>query len=117
MTALADYGAKRYPVRVNAEDAWSESFTFSQSGSALNLSTWTWLAQIRRERDHGSELIATMTVGTGSAATGTISVSVTSAQTSVDPGTYWWVLKRTDPGNERTFILDTFIVDNKVAQA
>ena len=113
----ADYTPKRYPVAVTRGDAWSEAFTFSQSGATLNLSTWTWVAQIRRERDHGSELVATMTVGTGSAASGTISISVTSAQTTVDPGTYWWSIKRTNAGNQRTFILDEFRIEPQVVDA
>lgn len=116
MTA-ADRRPSRFDVTVVRGDAWSEAFTFSQSGSALNLSGWTWLAQLRRERDHGSELLATLTVGTGSASSGTISVSATSAQLALDPGTYWWELQRTNSGNERTYVTGSFVVDNEVAHA
>ena len=68
MTALALTPAT-LDLTVVQGDSFAESLTFGQSGSALNLSTYTALAQVRAEKSATSTLLATMTVGTGSSMT------------------------------------------------
>lgn len=98
-------------------DSFAESLTFSQSGSALNLSTYTGLAQVRAEASADSALLATFTVGTGSAATGVWSLSLSAATTAaIDPGRYRWELQWTVGSSVRTVLGGYFTVMPQVAK-
>lgn len=99
-------------------DSFTESFTFGQSGSALNLSTYTALAQVRAEKSASSALLATFAVGTGSASSGVWALSLTAAQTAaLDPGRYWWELQWTVGSTVRTIIGGSFTVVDQVAKS
>ena len=99
-------------------DSFAESFTFSQSGSALNLSTYTFRAQVRAERTSSASLLATFTVGTGSASTGVVALSLSAATTAgLVPGRYCWELEWTVGGTVRTVIGGAFVVVDQVASA
>lgn len=98
-------------------DSFAESFTFSQSGSTLNLSTYTFRAQVRSERSSSASLLATFTVGTGSASTGVLAVSLSAATTSaLDPGRYWWEFEWTVGSSVRTVLGGEFVVVDQVAK-
>ena len=102
---------------VTQGDSFSESVTFSQSGAALNLSTYTHRAQIRAERSSDAALLATMTVGTGSASSGVLSFSLTATQTAaLDPGRYWWEYEWTVGSTVRTMLSGEFVVAPQVAR-
>jgi hypothetical protein len=99
-------------------DSFAESFTFSQSGSALNLSTYSALAQVRAEKSATSSLLTTFTVGTGSATTGVWALSLSAATTAaLDPGRYWWELQWTVGSTVRTIIGGSFTVVDQVAKS
>ena len=99
-------------------DSFAESFTFGQSGSPLNLSTYTFLAQVRRERSASSDLLATFTVGTASASTGVISLSLTAAQVAgLNPGRYCWELQWTVGSTVRSVVAGEFTVLPQVASS
>lgn len=98
-------------------DSFAESFTFARSGSALNLSTYSALAQVRAERSSDAALLATFTVGTGSAATGVWALSLTAEQTAaMDPGRYAWELQWTVGSSVRTVLAGSFTVEPQVAK-
>jgi hypothetical protein len=105
----------RLDYTVTRGDSFADSFTFSQSGAALNLTGYTFLAQLRAERSSSSTLLATFTVGTGSVATGVVAVSLTSGQLTVDPGRYWWELQWTTGSTVRTVLSGEFVVEPEVA--
>ena len=116
MTAV-DLSPARLDLTIVTGDSFAESVTFSQSGSALNLSTYTALAQVRAEKSASSTLLATMTVGTGSAATGTWALSLSAATTAaLDPGRYWWELQWTVGSSVRTVVGGQFTVVDQVAK-
>ena len=105
------------PITVVQGDSFSESLTFKQP-TVLNLTTYTFLAQVRRERDAASELLATFSVGTASAATGVITLSLTATQTAgMDPGRYWWELQWTVGSSVRTGVSGEFVVLPQVAKS
>ena len=117
MTALALTPAT-LDLTVVQGDSFAESFTFNQSGSALNLSTYTALAQVRAEKSATSSLLATFTVGTTSAATGTWALSLSAATTAaLDPGRYWWELQWTVGSTVRTVVGGSFTVVDQVAKS
>jgi len=117
MTSL-DLSPGRLDVTVVAGDSFAESITFSQSGAALNLSTYSHRAQVRSERSGDATLLATMTVGTGSALSGVLSFSLTAAQTAaLDPGRYWWEYEWTVGSTVRTMLSGEFTVATQVAHA
>jgi hypothetical protein len=116
MTALALTPAT-LDLTVVQGDSFAESFTFAQSGSALNLSTYTGLAQVRLERSATSTLLATFSIGTASAATGVWALALTAAQTAaLDPGRYWWELQWTVGSTVRTVLGGEFVVADQVAK-
>lgn len=98
-------------------DTFAESFTFSRSGAAMNLSTYTFQAQVRSERSSSAYLLATFTVGTASASTGVLSLSLSAATTSaLDPGRYWWEFEWTVGSSVRTVLGGEFVVVDQVAK-
>lgn len=107
----------RLDYTVTRGDSFADSFTFSQSGSALNLTGYTFRAQVRAERDHTAPMLATLTVGTGSVATGVVTVSATAAQMTLDPGRYWWEFEWTTGSTVRTVLGGEFVVEAEVAAA
>ena len=116
MTAL-DLTPATLDLTVVQGDSFAESLTFSQSGSALNLSTYTALAQVRAERSATSALLATFTVGTGSAASGVLALSLSAATIAgLDPGRYWWELQWTVGSSVRTMVGGEFVVAPQVAK-
>jgi hypothetical protein len=116
MTALALTPAT-LDLTVVQGDSFAESLTFSQSGSAINLSTYTALAQVRAEKSSSSSLLATMTVGTGSAATGTWALSLSAATTAaLNPGRYWWELQWTVSSSVRSVVGGSFTIVDQVAK-
>lgn len=117
MTSLALTPAS-LDLTVVRGDSFAESFTFSQSGSALNLSTYTFRAQVRAERSADATLLASFTVGTGSAASGVVSLSLNTATTvALDPGRYWWEFEWTVGSTVRTMLGGEFVVVDQVAHA
>ena len=116
MTALALTPAT-LDLTVVQGDSFAESFTFGQSGSALNLSTYTPLAQVRAERSSDSALLATFTVGTASASTGVWTLSLSAATTAaLEPGQYAWELQWTVGSSVRTVVAGSFTVAPQVAK-
>lgn len=116
MTAVSK-APGRLDFTVVQGDSFSDSVTFSQSGSALNLSTYSFRAQVRAERSASSSLLATFTVGTGSASTGVIALSLTAATTAdLQPGRYWWELEWTVGSTVRTMLGGEFTVLDQVAK-
>jgi hypothetical protein len=98
-------------------DSFSESLTFGRSGSAMNLSTYSFRGQVRRERSSSAELLATFTVGTGSASTGVVALSLTAAETvALEPGRYWWEFEWTVGSAVRTMLGGEFVVVDQVAK-
>ena len=117
MTALALTPAT-LDLTIVTGDSFAESVTFSRSGAALNLSTYTHRAQVRAERSSDAALLATMTVGTGSASTGVIAFSLTANQTAaLDPGRYAWEYEWTVGSTVRTVLGGEFVVVDEVAHA
>jgi len=116
MTAVSKAPA-RLDITVVQGDSYSDSFTFSQSGAPINASTWSHLAQVRAERTAGAPLLATFTVGTGSASTGVIALSLSAATTAgLEPGRYWWEYERTVGSDVRTMLSGEFVVLDQVAK-
>lgn len=116
MTAV-DLSPARLDLTIVSGDSFSESVTFSRSGAALNLSTYSHRAEVRSERSSAAALLATMTVGTGSASTGVIAFSLTANQTAaLDPGRYWWEYEWTVGSTVRTMLGGEFVVLDQVAR-
>jgi hypothetical protein len=116
MTAV-DLSPARLDLTIVAGDSFAESVTFSQSGAALNLSSYSHRAQVRSERSGSANLLATMTVGTASAATGVIAFSLTATQTAaLDPGRYCWEYEWTVGSTVRTMLGGEFVVAPQVAR-
>lgn len=92
---------------VTSADSLARSFGFAQ-GSAINFSGYSFLAQVRSERSSDATLLATLTVGTGSA--GTLVVSASTSVMALDAGGYWWELQWTTGSSTRTILAGPFNV-------
>lgn len=101
---------------VTRGDSFAESFTFNQSGAALNLTGYTIIAQLRAERDSASPLLVSFTVG-GTLASGVVSITASSASMTLDPGRYWWELQWSTGSTIRTVLSGAFVVQPDVAVA
>lgn len=93
---------------VTGSDSLSRSFGFAQGGSAISFTGYTFLAQVRSERAGDADLLATLTVGT--AATGTLTVTASTAVMALDAGGYWWELEWTTGSSRRTVLAGKFNV-------
>lgn len=100
-----------YPLTVYRGDTkdYTLEFTETTGGAAVNLSGWTWLAEVRSTRDEPDPVTATFTVDSSDAATGVLVVTlpaVESAKLVTDAGraTYYWDLQGTDGGVVKTWL-------------
>ena len=93
---------------VTGSDSLSRSFGFAQGGSAISFTGYTFLAQVRSERAGDADLLATLTVGT--AGTGTLTVTASTAVMALDAGGYWWELEWTTGSSRRTVLAGKFNV-------
>lgn len=117
--AVKDDTAGILEWRVEQSDDWTTTATFTTSaGAAIDLSSYTWLCQVRDTR--GGTVLATsaaptsnITIGTGSAASGIITVTIADTVTSgISAGYHWWLLKGTVSGLTRTYLKGPlFVVD------
>jgi hypothetical protein len=95
---------------------WTATFADDATPPApVDMSAWSWLAQIRATQDEPATVVATMTVDATSAATGTLVITlpateaaklVTGDAAGFDPGkaTYYWDLQGTDGAVVKTWL-------------
>jgi len=115
MTA-ADRTPTRLDFTVTRSDSFAESLTFNQSGSALNLTGYTIIAQVRAERDKTAPLLVSFTVG-GTLASGVVSLTASAASMTLDPGRYWFEMQWSTGSTVRTVLSGPFVVEPDVAVA
>ena len=119
MAAVKDDTAGILEWRVEQSDDWSNQLTFTSAGVAMDLSTYTWLCQIRDTR--GGTVLATssggsptISISTGSAASGIITVTVADTVTAtISAGYHWWLLKGTVSGVTRTYVKGPLVVGDE----
>ena len=93
------------------------TLTFADDAAApVDMSAWTWLAQVRASRDEPDTVVATFTVDDTNAATGTLILTLPAAQAALlvtgttdglpTPGkaTYYWDLQGTDGTVVKTWL-------------
>lgn len=100
---------------VTGSDSLSRSFGFAQGGSAINFTGYTFLGQVRSGRSGDAALTASLTVGT--ATTGTLTVTASTAVMALDAGRYWWELQWTNGSSVRTVLAGNFNVLPNTARA
>jgi hypothetical protein len=87
---------------------WDRTFTITQAGTALNLSGYTSAMQVREAADSTATLLS-LTSSSGitlGGTAGTITVAITSAQSSAIPaGSFAYDLEITSNGGEVTRLL------------
>lgn len=113
MSALADYTAAVYDVRMTQGDSFVEELTFEDGESgAIDLTGYVFRSQLRRTADNG--LVAEFAiVKAGSVVTRTLSPSVTAGL----DGTYVHDVQWTDPeGRIRTLLSGNFDIEAEVTR-
>lgn len=96
-TPTADFRPAALALKFRRGDAVSLPINISEDGSLIDVSTRTYLAQIRKSTE-ATEVLATFTVDTSSGADGII-VATLAAEDTVDlKGDYVWDLEDTSTG-------------------
>ena len=77
--------------------------------AAVDMSAWTWLAQIRSNLDEPDSVIATFDVDDTDAATGTLVITLPATEaanlvTTNGKATYYWDLQGTDAAVVKTWL-------------
>ena len=113
MSALADYTAAVYDVRMTQGDSFVEELTMEDGeGDLLDLSGYTFRSQLRRTADNG--LVAEFAISVaGSVVTRSLSPAVTAGLS----GTYVHDFQWTDPqGRIRTLLSGEFEIEPEVTR-
>lgn len=102
--------------RVKQGDDWS--LPLVKNDSPVSMAGWTFLAQIRVSALSTSTLIASFTVVTTDASTGTVYFRLLPATTStIAAGTYWYEIQNTNGGVITTMFCGPLIVEGDTAVA
>ena len=113
MSALADYTAAVYDVRMTQGDSFVEELTMEDGeGDLLDLSGYTFRSQLRRTADNG--LVAEFAISvSGSVVTRSLSPAVTAGLS----GTYVHDFQWTDPqGRIKTLLSGEFEIEAEVTR-
>ena len=107
--------AARLPITVWQGDTYAmPPITITSGGSAIDVSAWSFSAKIAT--GYSTASTATFSIATGSAASGIITLSLTSTQTAALTLTssYVWDLQRTLAGDVKTLITGKVRVKGQV---
>ena len=113
MSALADYTAAVYDVRMTQGDSFVEELLMEDGeGDAIDLSGYTFRSQLRRTADNG--LVAEFAISvSGSTVTRSLSPAVTAGLS----GTYVHDFQWTDPqGRIKTLLSGEFEIEPEVTR-
>lgn len=113
MSALADYTAAVYDVRMTQGDSFVEELLMEDGeGDAIDLSGYTFRSQLRRTADNG--LVAEFAISvSGSTVTRSLSPAVTAGLS----GTYVHDFQWTDPqGRIKTLLSGEFEIEAEVTR-
>lgn len=110
---------KILPVPLDIEfrqgDTVSLSTTIKENGSAVDVSTRTYLAQIRKVKE--GPVVEEFTIDMTLAATGKIVLNITPADSKLIPsGGYVWDLEQTNGGSVRTLLAGSVEVEADVSR-
>jgi hypothetical protein len=98
---------------------WTLNFA-DDAGVAVDMSAWSWLAQVRSSRDEPDTVVATFTVTDTDAATGTLTLTLPAAQSALllttgGKGLYYWDLQGTDSTVVKTWLFGKVKVTGDVS--
>ncbi len=104
-------------VEIYRGDTWAHSIDFEDANSApVNMSGKTWLCQVRASTE-SSTVLATVTVDTTNAATGTLVLRLTAMQTADLPTQVLrWDLQETTGGTVTTWLAGRLTVTGDVSR-
>jgi hypothetical protein len=98
----------RLDLEIVRGDTFRHPLAFTSGGSALNVSTSTWRAQLRTP---SGELAATFAVDTSGAASGAVVLELEPAETStLAPGKHVWDLEQITAGDTKTVLGGSVVV-------
>ena len=115
--AKIDLRPARLDYRLVRGDDFADTVTIKEGSpaAAVDVSARTYTAQVRRTAD--GAVVASMTIGMGSAATGIVVYSIADTLVATMSGEYVWDFQQNTGGSIRTLMGGKFIVDADVTRA
>ncbi len=95
-------------------DDWSQNFQFKQNDAPMNITGWTFAAQMRTQPEAPDAV--TILVTPVDASIGVVRLSLSDAQTAVLRGVYLWDLERTVSGVRDTAVGGKIIVNADITR-
>ena len=87
------------------------NFTMSP---VADITGWTIVFTLAERLGNPTKILNGISGTVTSGPDGTFTVSLTSAQTTITPGDYWYDVWRTDSGNKRVLAVGKFYVEDEV---
>lgn len=105
-----DLRPARLDYRIVKGDDFADTVTIKEGdpAAAVDVSTRTYAAQVRREA--GADVVVQMTINMTSAATGQVTYSIQDTDTDDMDGDYVWDFQQTTSGVVRTLMGGKFVV-------